>query len=128
MLRDRFVCIVNHQGIQRKLLFEDDFMYESALKLALTVEASERDSKKLRSGENSKKDVHYLALGATHRRPEHNMSCYRCGGLHLALQCKPRDATGHYCKNQGHLAVDCWSKAQHSFNDTISMPHSSKDH
>jgi len=47
MLRDRLVYKVNHQGMQRKLLSKGDLMYDCALKLALIVEASEWDFKKL---------------------------------------------------------------------------------
>ncbi len=47
MLRDRLVCVVNHKGIQRKLLAESSLTYDSAIKLALAVEASERESKQL---------------------------------------------------------------------------------
>ncbi len=47
MIRDHFVSAVNHPGIQHKLLSEDDLTYNDAIKLAQTIEASERDSKKL---------------------------------------------------------------------------------
>lgn len=47
MLRDRLVCGVNHKGIQRKLLAESTLTYESALMMAQSVEASEREAKKL---------------------------------------------------------------------------------
>ncbi len=50
MIRDRFICGVNHPGIQRKLLSEGDLTYNDAIKLAQTIEASERDSKKLGGG------------------------------------------------------------------------------
>ena len=113
MLRDRLVCGVNHQGIQRKLLSEGDLTYESALKLAQTIEASERDSKKLGSGENPKNDVFYTPSDPTHR-PKGNISCYRCGGAHLAPQCRHCDTICHYCKKKGHLSSVCRAKAQQS--------------
>ncbi len=50
MIHDRFVCGVNHPGIQRKLLSEGDLIYNDAIKLAQTIEASERDYKKLGGG------------------------------------------------------------------------------
>lgn len=43
----RLVCGVNHTGIQRKLLAHADLTYHSAYMLALSVEASERDTKTL---------------------------------------------------------------------------------
>ena len=48
-LRDRLVCGVNHPGIQRKLLAEVDLTFKSALKLAQTMESSEKDAKKLQA-------------------------------------------------------------------------------
>ena len=50
MLRDRLVCGVNHRGIQRKLLAESGLTYDSAIKTALAIEASERDAKHLAQG------------------------------------------------------------------------------
>ncbi len=112
MLRDRLVCGVNHQGIQRRLLFsaEADLTYSNALKLAKTVEASERDAKKL-GGEDSKKPPvtqnreelpnNYTAAGrGSDRGNRPKISCYRCGGPHLAPQCKHKDVI---CNN-----LTCW--------------------
>ena len=44
MLRDRLVCGVNHDTIQRKLLAETDLTYEKAYTLAQAIEASKRDT------------------------------------------------------------------------------------
>ena len=65
MLRDRLVCGVNHQGIQRNPLWSwaDTWQCFQA-GTWLTIEESERDSKKLGKGptDNSKKDINYLVL------------------------------------------------------------------
>ena len=45
MLRDRLVCGVNHQGIQKRLLSEKELTYEKALEIALSIEAAEKDVK-----------------------------------------------------------------------------------
>ena len=132
MLRDRLVCGINHQGIQRKLLSADgELTYDSALKLALTVEASERDSKHLGAGENSNKDVHLTVSGATPRPKGGNkITCYRCGGPHLAPQCKHLESVCHFCKKKGHLATVCRSKASHASSDKPppALPPSTRDH
>ena len=44
MLRDRLVCGVNHEGIQRHLLSEKDLTYEKALEIALAMEAAAKDT------------------------------------------------------------------------------------
>ena len=48
MLRDRLVCGVNHEGIQKKLLSEKDLDYEKAFTLAQAIEAAEKDTKNLK--------------------------------------------------------------------------------
>ena len=45
MLRDRLVCGVNHQGIQKRMLGEKELTYEKALEIALSIEAAEKDVK-----------------------------------------------------------------------------------
>ena len=90
MLRDRLVCGVNHNGIQRKLLGEKDLTYDKAYALALSVETSERDAAILQSAPASEEKVCYTAPP----KPSQGgaVSCYRCGGAHLATQCKHKDA------------------------------------
>ena len=50
MLRDRLVCGVNNETIQRKLLAEKDLTYERAYELALSIETAERDSSQIKKG------------------------------------------------------------------------------
>ena len=50
MLRDRLVCGVNHQGIQRKLLSEGNISFKDAMALAQSIESAEDDAKKLLAG------------------------------------------------------------------------------
>ena len=118
MLRDRLVCGVNHQGIQRKLLAESDLTYSSALKLAKTVEASERDAQKLGAGAVNQKvsqpqpDLpNNFTTSTTGGANRPKISCYRCGGPHLAPKCKHTDVICHYCKKKGHFARVCRSKS-----------------
>ena len=47
MLRDRLVCGVNHQVIQKRLLAEKSLTFEEALEIALLVEAADNDVKHL---------------------------------------------------------------------------------
>lgn len=39
------------------------------------------------------------------------VTCYRCGGPHLATQCKHKDVVCHFCKKKGHFASVCRAKA-----------------
>lgn len=47
MLRDRLVCGVNDERIQRRLLAEDKLTFTKALQLAQAMEGADRDTKDL---------------------------------------------------------------------------------
>ena len=122
MLRDRLVCGVNHEAIQRKLLSEkDDLTYEKAYSIAQSIETAERDSKNLKGGKSPVR-VNYQSRGprtpkpSTDRDlPKHGattITCYRCGGPHLAPECKFKDVECLFCKKKGHLARVCKAKAR----------------
>ena len=122
MLRDRLVCGINHEGIQRKLLAEKDLTYQSAYDLAISIETAERDSsqiKKSASGGTAatpEKPLHFLksrggkATGTTKFKGP--VVCFRCGGPHLAPKCTVTDAECKYCKKKGHLERVCKAKAR----------------
>ena len=128
MLRDRLVCGVNHAGIQRKLLAEKDLTYDKAVSLATSIEASERDSRNLRAGKASPENVNYQAAGTGAagarntgggvKKPQEqsfkqgSITCYRCGGPHLAPSCKFKDKVCRYCKKKGHLEKVCRAKTK----------------
>ena len=111
MLRDRLVHGVNHKGIQRKLLAQRDLTFDTAFATALSVEASERDTQILHTQRGTKpplepagsEEVHYSTnhntgwQGKLHNTTQPPVSCYRCGGAHLAPQCKHKDAVCRSC-------------------------------
>ena len=122
MLRDRLVCGVNHDGIQRKLLSEKDLTYDRAYELSMAVEAAERNTKDLKisrpatSSVNGQFDnVHYSAFSpmkSSSQSTNSSVSCYCCGNAHLANVCRFRDTVCRYCKKKGHLERVCRTKAQ----------------
>ena len=120
MLRDRLVCGVNHQGIQRRLLSEGDLTYKDALALAQSIECAESDAKKLGSATPRPNDLVHR-MQPDHKPPppppqNHRSSptCYRCGGPHLANKCRHKDTQCRYCKKKGHLAKVCRAKSRDS--------------
>ena len=119
MLRDRLVCGVNHEVIQRKLLAEKDLDYEKALTLALSIETAERDTVQLKGDKPPPEQVHFSEDAAGKHPPRRPFgegrtpTCYRCGGPHLANVCRFIEAECRYCKKKGHIAKVCRSKAQH---------------
>ena len=120
MLRDRLVCGVNHEGIQRKLLAEKTLTYDKALEIVLTMETAEQGTKDLKAWDkpNKPEDLHYTShkprqqwtAGNPETKPSSTPKCYRCLGKHLASSCKHRTTECLFCKKIGHIAKACRSK------------------
>ena len=127
MLRDRLVCGVNHEGIQKKLLSVKDLTYDSAYSLALAIEAAEQDAVTFKSGAAGA-NTHQQVLFNRHKgstpttttpnsagaHDARKISCYRCGGSHLAPTCRFKDTECGYCKKKGHLARVCRARKSKS--------------
>ena len=137
MLRDKLVCGVNHEGIQRRLLAEKDLIYDKALEIALTMEAAAKDTKDLLATSNSSTaELHYTGTGRgnvknrsgratqpNYRQQQDsqpkpnstkgraNPTCCRCGGSHLASECRFCNTECWRCKKIGHIAKVCRSKS-----------------
>ncbi len=117
MLRDRLVCGVNHEGIQKKLLAEKDLDYEKAYSIAVAIEVAERDTKNLKAAGSLGNPVFYSHSqgGGKPKIPpgrstKAEITCYRCGGNHLATVCRHKDTECGFCKKKGHLARVCRAK------------------
>ena len=96
-LRDRFVCGLRHNAIQRRLLTETDLTYSKALDVARSIEAAEANSKAFKATEPSIKKF-------TGQMTKAQQNCYRCGRKnHSAATCKFRDAECHSCGKRGIL-------------------------
>ena len=140
MIRDRLVCGINHEGIQKKLLAEKNLTYERALEIALALESAEQGTKDLKSAATAAtslpKDLHYASLHPPNRQATggnktDSMStpCYRCLGNHTPSTCKFRTAECHFCKKIGHITKACRSKKDHTGQKfTRPQRHSNKTH
>jgi len=95
MVWDRLVCGVNEEGIQRKLLAEENLTYEAA------------------STKVKVKPVHAAqSQGASNN---FELLCDCCGSPeHLARLCLFKDAMCHKCRKTGHLAKVCRSQRKTS--------------
>lgn len=108
MIRDRFVCGINDDKIQRRLLAEPELKYKRAVELALAMEMALKNviditaqTAPTSSGENIHKLNNEKATGS---------ECSRCGGKHDSTSCKFKDSTCFKCQKKGHLASKCFSK------------------
>ena len=96
-LRDRLVCGLRSEPIQRKLLTEAGLTLKRALELSLGMEAADKNAKSLKSPESA---VNVIA----------SKQCYRCGkSNHDQKDCRFREAECHNCGKRGHIAAVCRS-------------------
>lgn len=89
-LRDRFVCGVRNETIQKKLLAEDGLTVTRALEIAQGIEAADKNAKELKGSENP--SLHDSLHFAGEKRKS---QCYRCGHRHDPKTCKFREAECH---------------------------------
>lgn len=96
LLRDRLVCGVNEDRMQRRLLSEVDLTFDKALKFCQAMEATSKDVKDLQAkltedttqnacATKAQATVHKVSADNTQRKPP---CCYRCKGQHPAAECK----------------------------------------
>lgn len=123
-LRDRFVCGLRHDAIQRRLLSESALTYNKALETARGMEAADKESKAFKSP-----DPAIRKLGTRPKKPSGSQSCYRCGrSNHKPADCKFKDARCHACGKTGHIAPVCRSKAMESKKGRAEHHESKKTH
>ena len=110
-LRDRFVCGIRSETIQKRLLAEDGLTVTNALTIAQGMEAADKNSKDLKGGgENSSVSDGMNFAGAKGGKAK---ACFRCGRRHEERTCKFKDAECHKCGKTGHIAPVCRSESKH---------------
>ncbi len=125
MLRDRLVCGVVDEALQRRLLAEPTLTFKEAEEKALAAETALINARLLRQQQHEslpQDDVQYAAhthasaykVAATSEYQKCDKPCYRCGGQHIPQACKFSTAVCHYCKKRGHIARVCLTKTRHS--------------
>ena len=108
-LRDRLVCGLNSESIQKALLAKPDLTLESALEIAISMEAAAKKAKEMKGQGNG--TVLKVTKHGDSSAPARN--CDRCGrGKHSRDQCKFKGATCHKCGKVGHISPVCRSKAK----------------
>ena len=84
-LRDRFVCGLRNEAVQRRLLSEKDLTHTKAMEIAQAMEAADRNAKSLKGTEPS---IHQFVSQTPDRAP-----CTRCGRKnHKPQDCRFREA------------------------------------
>ncbi|CAG2215196.1 unnamed protein product [Mytilus edulis] len=116
MLRDRLVVGIKSDRIQRRLLAEPNFKFEKALEIASAMETAEKNAQDIQaSGPNAafQKKTNKVSKPYTRNNSGNSKQgdCYRCGGNHLAAECRFMDVKCHSCKMKGHIAKKCRNKS-----------------
>ena len=123
MLRDRLVCGINSHRIQQKLLTEGSTLtFTSAFRLAVSIEASERNAVEIQSRNShthasshagSHDDIHHVERNAG----DSDKVCYRCGRTgHRPDKCYFKERDCYSCHVRGHTFKVCRKKKQDSKN------------
>ena len=112
LIRDRLVCGVRDDRLQRTLLAVPKLTFEKAFELALLHESAEQNVQMLRAAV----EVHVtskLAPNATGcDRPTPLSLCYHCGGQHMAKTCRFKEALCNHCGKKGHIKRVCRSRGR----------------
>ncbi|CAB4038190.1 Retrovirus-related Pol poly from transposon, partial [Paramuricea clavata] len=118
-LRDRLVCGLSNQQIQKRLLAESKLKFSKAVDIAVAMETATRDATEIHSKGREEKPLGLdkLTLNRPSNRsdsgPPSPVVCYRCGANnHVATECIFKKEVCHKCGKRGHIQRAC--RAQQS--------------
>ena len=120
-LRDRLVCGIKNENIQKRLLSESDLKLDKAIEIATAMETAARDAVELRH-QHRPDSVHKLSkrtpIPAKYKNA--NKACFRCDRPnHTPDQCHFKEETCRFCSKKGHIERACLSKkAQQNRNQS----------
>ena len=117
-LRDRLVCGLRSEAMQKRLLSMKDLTFQEALDTAQAMETADKSTKALQGSEpasvnqftKSRTWSNPVKKHSTEQKQSTAMPCYRCGkSNHASSNCRFIDATCHHCQ-KGLIASVCRSK------------------
>ncbi len=111
MIRDRLVCGINHEGIQKKLLAERSYDRALIIGLRRQTRTCMKEMRMQKPPMTVKQEpVHQLQQRT---KDFQGKACYRCGGMnHKAEDCRFREQVCRNCQKKGHIARVCRSKSK----------------
>ena len=124
-LRDRLVCRMQHENIQKVLLTKAKLDLDKALEISLGMEAATQKAKEFK-GTQRTQPVMAVQMPGAGPVVSTNNRCTRCGrGNYDQSECKFRNAKCHKCGRVGHIAPVCRSSGSAS-KPQKSTPRSTK--
>ena len=109
-LRDRLVCGIKSEAVQKKLLAMTDLTLAGALQEAQGMEAAEKDSKELKGG--AAKQPHSHESQCSTLRDLRSLAVIVEENILRANIRKFHNEECHHCGKQGHIAPVCRSGPQ----------------
>lgn len=105
-IRDRLVCGLRDEAVQRRLLSKNDLTFAKAFEIAQAMEAAERNAQQLKG------PVTPIQLVSRSSPPVQRgkVPCHRCGENHSAQECRFKEATCYACGKKGHIGKACRSR------------------
>ena len=116
MIRDRLVCGISDDAIQKRLLTEPGLTYAKSVEIAQSMETATQNVKELRAkSEQVNNSIHTRASQEVHKvygetgTKKNAPTCYRCGNSgHIDTSCRvSRLITCHQCGKRGHVQKAC---------------------
>ncbi|KFD66891.1 hypothetical protein M514_21035 [Trichuris suis] len=132
MLRDRLVCGVHDEGLQRRLLAEPSLTLKNAQQMAIAYESAQIGIKELRCSEppvevglvSTSRGRRSGTYGSREAHGDQIKSCYRCKGCHAQWNCQFKNVDCRFCGKKGTLnALVVWRRKglQASNNDSATQ-------
>lgn len=125
-LRDRLVCGLRSETIQKKLLAEEDLTFDQAIKIGTAMEMAEKDTvsfggvtatavNKVKSSPRRAQAKKYADV-KSEKTEQKKSECYRCGGNHRPDSCTHKKSKCFNCGKFGHIASKCRNKKSKNTN------------